>query len=97
MDWNLLAFGFICLLIVFQLITLFIKLKSNKGIFYVISIFSIVCGITFYFLYGFFLDQGTLSDDQIPAYERGFQIAAWLLLTSVASLLVNFFWRKKQK
>jgi len=97
MDWNLLVFVLSCLLILFQLITLFVKLRSGKGIFYLISICSIVWGILFYFFYGFPMDEGTLSVNEIPAYERGFQITACLLLTSVVSLAVNFFWRRKKE
>lgn len=97
MNWNNFIFIFSCLLILLQLITLFVKLKSGKGFFYLISICSIVWGIVFYFYYGFPLDDGTLPVSKIPDYEKGFQVSAWLLFTSAASLLVNFFWRKKQE
>lgn len=95
MNWNNFIFVFSCLLILLQLITLFVKLRSGKGFFYLISICSIVWGILVYFFNGFFLEEGTLPVSEIPAYERGFQAAAWVLFTSAVSLLVNFFWRKK--
>lgn len=95
MDWNLFIFVFSSLLIVFQFISLFFKLKQGKNFFYLVSVCSILWGGICYFFYGFPLDEGTVAVKDIPAYERGFQITAGLLITSAFTLLVNFFWKKK--
>lgn len=97
MNWNNFILIFSCLLILLQLITLVVKLRSGKGFFYLISICSIFWGGIFYFFYGFPLDDGTLHVSKIPDYERGFQVSAGLLFVSAISLLVNFFWRKKKQ
>jgi lipoprotein signal peptidase len=84
-DW---VFGFTCLLILLQLVSLYFRLRHRKPVFYLVTIGSIFFGGVGYLFYGFPLDEGTIAEIDVPVFERNFAASAVLLLSSLFSLVI---------